>query len=270
MKSFKLEKNVNPKEYFITGIISLIIFLIFRGSALGGLFFMLSIGSFGMSFFITGKKMSKTLNLLTIIGIFLIGLFIFFISMFFVGFFQGLNPGFSTNQTNKTVNNSNTYFLDETWQVFNSTEGNFKVNFPKYPTISEKETHKISDNSTLIITHYSSVGEDGDSYGVSHGYYPEILSKNYNVKNGLEGMINTLVNSHESNKLISSFFLNIGKYQGVDYVIYNKQENTYVRGRNIIVAEKNNPLKIYILMVSSTSKNPSNNFTKFINSFEIL
>lgn len=55
MKSFKLEKNVSSKEYFVTGIISVILFLIFKG-VLGGLFFMIACGSLGMSAFIAGKK----------------------------------------------------------------------------------------------------------------------------------------------------------------------------------------------------------------------
>lgn len=187
----------------------------------------------------------------------------------FVAFFQGLTSGFSANKTNKIVNNSNTYSSDETWQVFNSTESNFKVSFPKYPTISEKETIKTSDNLTYILIGYNSTDVNNDIYNIYYGYYPEILSKNYNIKNGLENSVEGIIISNQQNELISSSLINFDKYQGIDYVIYNKQD-FYMKGRNIIVLENNNPVKIYMLGVLSNNKNPTVNFTKFINSFKIL
>lgn len=177
--------------------------------------------------------------------------------------------GISALQTNKTNNNLTTYFSEETWQPFNSTEGNFKVNFPTYPTTEPSKTETLG-GIKATRTQYSADSKDGDSYNVVYGFYPDILPQDYNVKNGIEGSINGMVASSKSNQLISSSFVNIGNYQGADYLIFNKDEEVYIRGRVIIVSEGNNPVRAYALMVVSKNSNPTDNYNKFINSFEII
>lgn len=180
--------------------------------------------------------------------------------------FKGVS---SMVQTNQTKANLNTYFADESWQPFNSTEGKFKVSFPKYPSTSpsKKDTN---GGATVVYTEYDSESKEGDLYSVIYYYYPEIMSQDYDVKIGLEASINGIVASNNSNKLISSTFINVGEHQGADYVVYNGSEQIYLKGRVVTVLEGNSPVKAYLLMVTSKESTPSNNFTKFINSFEFL
>lgn len=173
------------------------------------------------------------------------------------------------SETDQVKNDVASYFSDETWRTFNSTEGQFKVNFPKYPSSGSPVTNE-SGGVKYVSTEYSSTGDDDVFYDVTYGYYPDILSGEYSIKGGLEGSLNGMVASYKTNELLSSKFVSFGKYQGVDYEIYNKEENIYMRGRIIIVAKANNPVKIYVLLASSTDKTPNSNFDKFINSFEIL
>ena len=95
MKSFKLEKEVSIKQYLITGIVGLIIGIIFYGSVIGSLLIMVSLGSFGMASYIAGKKRKPQSLMLKFLGIFLLGILSLFIILMFVGFFQGLSQGLS-------------------------------------------------------------------------------------------------------------------------------------------------------------------------------
>ena len=87
MKSFKLEKNVSPKQYFITGIISIIPSIIFYSGVLGSLFMAIAIASFGMSLWIYGKNKGNLI--IQIIGFLLLGLFTLILGIFVISFFQG-------------------------------------------------------------------------------------------------------------------------------------------------------------------------------------
>jgi len=87
MKSFKLEKNVSPKQYFITGIISIISSIIFYSGVLGSLFMTIAIASFGMSLWIYGKNKGNLI--IQIIGFLLLGLFTLILGIFVISFFQG-------------------------------------------------------------------------------------------------------------------------------------------------------------------------------------
>lgn len=177
--------------------------------------------------------------------------------------------GLSALQTNNASNNTANYFTNETWQPFNSTEGGFSINFPKYPTTNPSETQN-SNGVTYVSTQYSAEDSDGDSYVAIYGYYPNLLSNKYNAKSGIKGSINGMVGSDKSNQLISSNFVDVGTHQGADYVIYNKNMASYLRGKVVVVLEGSNPVKIYILMVASKNSNATDNFTKFINSFGLL
>ena len=87
MKSFKLGKNVSPKQYFITGIISIIPSIIFYSGVLGSLFMTIAIASFGMSLWIYGKNKGNLI--IQIIGFLLLGLFTLILGIFVISFFQG-------------------------------------------------------------------------------------------------------------------------------------------------------------------------------------
>lgn len=217
---------------------------------------------------ITGKNID-TYRKKNYKGVFILAFIAAFILVYFLSKWILSTLGGATSE-NKLKNNVSNYFSEETWQSFNSTEGKFKINFPKYPVIGQPQTETIFD-TPYISTTYTADSEDGTSYMVIYGYYPEIFPEDFDVKNGLEGSINAMLAGNKSNQLISSNFISLGRHQGIDYIIKNEDESFDAKGRIVVVSEGKNPVKIYILIVTSEINRFNNDdFNKFINSFEIL
>lgn len=147
----------------------------------------------------------------------------------------------------------------ETWEVFNSTSGRFKVKFPKYPaTVADTlDVQGIKIN----YTQYSSEEDSGDQYLVQVNEY-QVDPSAIQTKAALEGALNGSVMSTKGNELKTSEFITVGSYEGMDYVIFNSVQNMYMRGRNIIVDNV-----LYTILVASKDENPQN-YQEFIDSFQ--
>ena len=175
-----------------------------------------------------------------------------------------INSDFSSSSDNSSVTN---YFTSETWKPFNSTEAQFKANFPSYPT-SSSDTQDI-EGIKYVSTQYSSDGSDGNNYTIVYGYYPGISSTDFDPKGGLEGAINGMVSTDDTNKLLSSNFITYKGHMGADFLVYNSKEKTYFRGRVLSKLKGSEPAKIYVLLVTTPNKDPDQNYSKFVESFEL-
>jgi hypothetical protein len=152
---------------------------------------------------------------------------------------------------------------NKSWQLFNSVEDSFRINFPSYPKKDVTPASK-SDGITIQYTTYTSEESANDTYMVTVYSY-DILSSNYNVKNGLEGMINGFVNNIDGGELTSSSFSSFGEYQAIDFVV-NVPKNKLVFYGKAIVRNDLPTIKIYMILTGSTDGLTAN-YDKFANSF---
>jgi len=178
------------------------------------------------------------------------------------GFFASLKNSPQQAQGNQVQNSVQT---NTGWQTFSSVDGDFKINFPKYP---EKEISPISkaNGVTINSTTYSSNESDNDTYMVAVYSY-DIAPDNYNVKNGLEGMVNGFVNNIKGASLSNSSFTMFGPYQAVDFTVNSPDQDTTFNGR-AIVRNDLAAIKAYLLVSGSVSGVAAKH-DQFINSFSI-
>lgn len=197
-----------------------------------------------------GKDRSILYATITVIGLLLV--------------IRVFNSDFGSTSDNSSVTS---YFTSETWKPFNSTEAQFKVNFPTYPT-SSSDTQDI-EGIKYVSTQYSSDGSDGNNYSIVYGYYPGIASTDFDPKGGLEGAINGMVSTDNTNKLLSSNFITYKGHMGADFLVYNGTEKMYIRGRVLSKLKGSEPAKLYVLLVVTSNKDPDQNYNKFVESFEL-
>src|SRR3989344_4448926 len=80
----------------------------------------------------------------------------------------------------------------------------------------------------------------------------------------LEGSVNGTVQSIDGT-LISSNFTYFGTYRAIEYLIYKKDGNAYIKGKNILVGQN-----MYQIAVAYEPSNSSNvQFDRFANSFQL-
>jgi hypothetical protein len=161
----------------------------------------------------------------------------------------------NANKTDKVLENVNNYFeSNENWKEFNSTSGQFKVDFPSYPG-HDSQTVPLQADLTMTIDTYES-SKNNVSYGVNTVVYSSEIDTS-NPINNLEGGINGMLASSEGNTLVSSQH---GKYQGydsTDFLIYNSVEKANLKGRLIMKDQR-----LYQIMIYYKEQ-------KFLSSFEM-
>jgi len=177
-------------------------------------------------------------------------------------------------ETNNTVNTKNVpvpkavtnYFSDTPeWKEFNSVIGKFKLMFPTYP-VHETSNIEIPGTSIILKTdsYVSEVISDTSAYMVNITTYPSEINIS-DTETILEASLNAIMTSSK-NKLISSGFSDFIGYKSLDYLIEEKSENMFLKGKGLIVGKTS-----YLLMFMYTDEYYNEeNYKKFINSFQLL
>lgn len=165
----------------------------------------------------------------------------------------------------EAINKVSNYFSDNSeWKEFNSTTGQFKATFPTYPT-HETENQEITDNVVLKMDSYTSVVADNTSYAINFATYPLGIDVS-DAETSLEGGINGIVAAYTGNKLIFSDFTVFSGHKAINYLIENKNEGIFLKGKNILAGQT-----LYQLMVAYPNGSYNDaDYNKFINSFQLL
>lgn len=171
------------------------------------------------------------------------------------------NYNSATNNEINTITTTST--KSDSWLVFNSVDDGFKVNFPKYPEKEVGEPNKVN-NITMQYTIYTSSEGENDTYMLSVFNYDNTPS-NYNVKNGLEGMINGFVNNIDGGEITSSSYSTFGNYQAIDFVVSVPKQNMVFTGKAIIRNDLPT-IKAYLILAGATT-GTTTKYDQFVNSF---
>ena len=169
--------------------------------------------------------------------------------------------GISKNQTEQKVTN---YFTDNsTWKDFKSTLGSFRASFPVYPTHETEPLNLPGLSQPVNMEMYSAEESNGAFYLITFINYPSQVDTSVPETN-LEGSVNGTVQSIDGT-LISSNFTYFGTYRAIEYLIYKKDGNAYIKGKNILVGQN-----MYQIAVAYEPSNSSNvQFDRFANSFQL-
>src|SRR3989344_2714754 len=120
----------------------------------------------------------------------------------------------------------------------------------------QKVTNYFTDNSTWKDF-------NGAFYLITFINYPSQVDTSVPETN-LEGSVNGTVQSIDGT-LISSNFTYFGTYRAIEYLIYKKDGNAYIKGKNILVGQN-----MYQIAVAYEPSNSSNvQFDRFANSFQL-
>ncbi len=149
---------------------------------------------------------------------------------------------------------------------FTSVEDGFEIDFPAQPARSEENQLINAKVGSVTSTNYS-VSNDSDNYYVYVYKYsnPAVdeSRKGFNVKGGLEGLLNAMLNVKELNlKLISSQFITFNGKQALQYEIEN--QNSRIDG----IATMNGKLAFNIMLEQPISGYKQTDTDKFISSFK--
>lgn len=149
------------------------------------------------------------------------------------------------------------------WQDFNSKLGSFQVSFPEYPSHKTIPFNVPRNNELVNFENFYVEQSNGTIYSVTFSPYPEVIDTHIPKKNLEESLNGALLKSNGT--LISSDFSTFGTYQANDYLIYIKDMDFYIKGKDILVGQN-----LYQLIVVYDLKNYKNvQYDKFINSFKI-
>lgn len=171
----------------------------------------------------------------------------------------------SESEKSKTEQKLADYFTNtSTWKEFNSTVGKFKAAFPAYPS---HETNDIGlPGSTLSLKYdtYAAETSNGNGFLVNTSVYPVEVDTS-KPDNNLEGSLNGMLASNDGNKLISSQLIDLDGNRALDFEISNS-DSIRLKGRTILADHT-----MYQLMLVYEKQNYSEeDYTKFINSFELI
>ena len=186
------------------------------------------------------------------------------------------------NCVQNSINNKTSVIAPNTsaniddWKLFTSDLGNFRILLPTdHPNITSSERPIINSKDTVKSYYFHSLDlNNGDEYKMEFGIYPptyrDRIANNIStmLKQLQEDSIQNLVGAGES-ELISSKSSSFKNFPSVDSEykkndLINKGDYFYVMGRLIIVRN-------YFYSFVLTTKNPkSGNFSKFVNSFELI
>ncbi len=150
------------------------------------------------------------------------------------------------------------------WINYRSIEGNFIIDFPKYPSINRipEEIFKGVAYSTI---QYLSDPDSNTAYIAQVSDY-KIEPAKYDNKAGLEGIINGMINSTDpKSTLTNSSFT---KFKGYDAVNFNFTSDPNMFGKGIaFIQDDLVNIKAFILMVFEKDGDFLN-YNKFIDSFQ--
>lgn len=201
------------------------------------------------------KQENKTLRNI------IIGAIVVFVILALVGGNSG--SGNSTDNQGKGLREST-----DGWENFTSFEHGFKIDFPIYPSTERIEPETLSNGITFSGTQYSSsTANDQDIYIAQAADY-DIAPEDYDIKSGLEGALNALLDAEGYNLTNSSFTT----FQGYDASEFKGtfDNGSYLVKGIIFIRHDLDMVKSFLLMVASTDHNNYENYyNMFINSFSL-
>ncbi len=147
-----------------------------------------------------------------------------------------------------------------------SSDAGFEINFPTKPTREEDVQNTGDDRGEATVITYQSV-KDNNSYFVFFYQFTNPAvdenSSDYNVKSGLEGSINSMLNSIKDASLTNSSFTSFQDHQALSYTL--SFENESIEGLMFM-----NGKYIYNIAIDYDVNNvtPEPSLQKFLSSFK--
>lgn len=163
------------------------------------------------------------------------------------------------NQEQKATNSLAT---TTSWEEFDSALGHFSAQFPRYPSYESQDVDVEGLEEPLKAETYSGEQGDGTTYAISYTTYPSEVNIS-DTEDILGGFVNGFVESING-ELIDSEMVDFGNYKSAEYLVYEKNDDIFFRGKNIIIGQT-----MYMLLVGYEAKNlQAVEFNRFINSFK--
>jgi Tfp pilus assembly protein PilE len=179
---------------------------------------------------------------------------------------SGSHKGFSAGMVGrvaKCVSSEGGPQSSTEWQEYTSLVGSFTALFPSSPT-HETQNNKVDGTYITLVTEMYTSGDDDSAYFVAYTKYPTTLELDTPIIT-LEGVVNGMVETNPSNKLISTENTKIQNSPAVDFLISNSKEEIYLKGSVILRGRE-----LYMVYYAySTGLYSEADYSKFMNSFEM-
>ncbi len=152
----------------------------------------------------------------------------------------------------------------ETWSTYTSEKDGFSVIFPRSPTTDFEDGIPTGEEGRVYGSHsYKSIANTDNLFIVLKFIYSPKLESD-DSDDLLKGVLNNLLSSSKSSKLVYSNLMDISGNRTLEYRVENKDE--VALGRIIM-----NNGDIYLVMLSSSPRDYNESvYTRFIDSFKII
>lgn len=153
--------------------------------------------------------------------------------------------------------------MSNQWKKFHSVGGKCCVDLPEAPEHIKQNLAMPDEEYTMQYDVYVSGMDNKAVFMMLIAQYPPFVDESF-AEMSLESFLNGILSQNPSNQLVFADLVEVQGHKAMDFFI--RTNNVYFKGRAVMA--KNN---LYLIAMECETKNyKEQDFTHFINSFEIL